>query len=63
MPLVAELVTCQKTMQASAPLINITDVLSAMMSKEPDWKIQTASGFPWASKVTEPAESHSAGLL
>jgi hypothetical protein len=43
-PRVAEDVTCQYTLQASAPLISSTLLPDAVIKVESDWKIQTASG-------------------
>ena len=52
-PIVAELPTCQKMLAACAPLIRITLQLP-VVSVSVDagiWKIQTALGSPWASRV------------
>lgn len=41
-PSVAELPTCQKTLQDFAPLIRTTLLLDAVISVEPIWKMKTA---------------------
>jgi hypothetical protein len=56
-PRVAELPTCQKTLQALAPLIRLTLLLDPVMSVEAVWKMKTASGLFWASRVTVPVSS------
>ncbi|GAA3210981.1 hypothetical protein GCM10017690_21910 [Microbacterium terregens] len=53
-PSVAELPTCQKTLHACASLINATTLLEAVVSSEPIWNTQTASGSPSASSVSVP---------
>jgi hypothetical protein len=53
-PRVAELPTCQKTLQDWAPLIRLTWLAEAVMSVEPAWKTQTALESPWASSVSAP---------
>ena len=58
-PKVAEEPTCQNTLQAWAPLTSATLVPEPLISVEPIWKMKTAFGSPWASSVTEPAESRS----
>ena len=45
-PSVAELPTCQKTLQACAPLIRLTVLADAVVSVEPAWKTKTAFGSP-----------------
>lgn len=55
-PRVAELPTCQKTLQACASLVNATIALDAVMRVLADWKMKTALGSPWASRVTVPVE-------
>ena len=45
-PSVAELPTCQKTLQASAPLMRSTMLPVAVMSVVAVWKMNTASGSP-----------------
>ena len=43
-PSVAELPTCQKTLQAWAPLMRLTVLPEAVMSVEPAWKTNSALG-------------------
>lgn len=45
-PSVEELPTCQKTLQAWAPLASVTPLLVEVMSVDPAWKMKTASGSP-----------------
>ena len=45
-PRVAELVTCQNTLQASAPLIKAMALAGAVVSDEAAWKTNAASGLP-----------------
>lgn len=45
-PRVAELPTCQKTLQARAPLVRITLLADAVTRVEATWKTNTESGFP-----------------
>jgi hypothetical protein len=45
-PSVAELPTCQKTLQACASLIMLTLLEEAVISVEATWKMKTASGLP-----------------
>jgi hypothetical protein len=54
---VAELPTCQNTLQAFAPLIMTTDELGAVMSVLPIWKTKTALGSPCASSVRIPVKN------
>ena len=54
MPSVAELPTCQKTLQAWAPLIRLTELAEAVVSVEPAWKTKTAFGSPPAFSVSAP---------
>jgi hypothetical protein len=57
-PSVAELPTCQKTLQAWAPLVRTTELAESVVSvDEGAWKIQTALGSPWASRVSDPPTS------
>jgi hypothetical protein len=56
-PSVAELPTCQKTLQAWAPLVRMTELAESVTSVEPTWKMKTASGLPCASSVSEPPTS------
>ncbi|GHD84980.1 hypothetical protein GCM10010508_06910 [Streptomyces naganishii JCM 4654] len=51
---VAELPTCQNTLQACAPLTSRTLLPGAVIRVEPIWKMKTALGSPWASRVTVP---------
>ena len=53
-PSVAELPTCQKTLQAWAPLMSPTRLLDAVMIVLPAWKMKTLLGSPWASRVSVP---------
>ena len=53
-PRVAELPTCQYTLQAWAPPMSATVLLLAVIRVEPAWKMKTAAGSPWASRVTVP---------
>ena len=53
-PRVAELPTCQYTLQDWAPLIRLTLLFEAVVSVEPIWNTNTALGSPWASSVTVP---------
>ena len=52
--MVAELPTCQKTLQGCAPLTRLTTLDGAVIRVEPIWKMKTAFGSPWASRVTVP---------
>lgn len=53
-PSVAELPTCQKTLQAWAPFMRRTRLDPAVMSVEAVLKIKTALGSSWASSVSVP---------
>ena len=53
-PIVAELPTCQKTLQACAPPISVTAAPEPVVRVEPAWKMKTALGSPWASSVRSP---------
>ncbi len=53
-PSVAELPTCQNTLQSEPPLITFTVELLAVVSVLPIWKTNTALGSPAASSVTVP---------
>ena len=55
-PSVAELPTCQKTLQAWAPLTRFTLLADAVVSVEPAWKMKTAFALPWASSVSAPGQ-------
>jgi hypothetical protein len=54
LPSVAELPTCQKTLQAWAPFSRTTDAADAVVKVDPAWKINTALGSPPAFKVSGP---------
>jgi hypothetical protein len=58
-PKVAEEPTCQNTLHACAPLMSCTLVFEAVISVLAIWKMNTASGSPCASSVTDPDESSS----
>jgi hypothetical protein len=53
-PKVAELPTCQNTLQAWTPLIRLILLAEAVIKVEAAWKIKTASGFPWPLSVKVP---------
>lgn len=53
-PSVAELPTCQYTLQACAPLVSKMWLAELVMSVEPTWKMKTASGLPCALRVSAP---------
>jgi hypothetical protein len=53
-PSVAELPTCQNTLQGEALLIRTTDDADAVVSVLPILKTQTALGSPWALSVSAP---------
>src|SRR5213083_2952808 len=53
-PKVAELPTCQKTWQAVAPPLRTTLRPTVVMRVDGIWKMKTASGSPWASRVRSP---------
>ena len=53
-PSVAELPTCQNTLQAWAPLSRLTVLLDAVISVDPAWKMNTALGLFCAFRVTVP---------
>jgi hypothetical protein len=53
-PSVAELPTCQKTLHAVAPLRTTTELLDAVISVDDAWKMNTAAGSPWVSRVKVP---------
>jgi hypothetical protein len=56
-PRVAELPTCQNTLQAWAPLVRMTLLAESVMSVEGAWKMKTAFGSPPASRVSDPPTS------
>lgn len=53
-PRVAELPTCQKTLQDWAPLTRLTWLADAVVRVDPAWKTKTAFGSPPASSVRIP---------
>src|SRR5581483_5375157 len=53
-PRVAELPTCQKTLQPLPPLMTRTDAFDAVVSVLPIWKMKAALGSPCASSVSAP---------
>ncbi len=55
-PSVAELPTCQYTLQACAPSVNATVLFEAVMRVSAIWKTHTAVGSPPASSVTVPVK-------
>ena len=56
-PRVAELPTCQKMLQGSAPLMRRMLLSGAVTRVEPAWKIQKALGSPAALRVRVPENS------
>jgi hypothetical protein len=62
-PRVAELPTCQNTLQAWAPLMSATVLFDAVINVEPAWKTNTASGSPCALRVTVPVSAMPAASL
>jgi len=62
-PSVAELPTCQKTLEALAPLISFTLLPAAVINVEPVWKIHTAFGLPAASSFTMPLREKELGSV
>jgi hypothetical protein len=59
---VAELVTCQKTLQGLAPLMSTTRLDDDVMNVEVALKIQTELGSFWPSSVSVPVRFDVAGL-
>ena len=53
-PRVAELPTCQNTLQGCAPLTRMTLLAEAVVSVDPAWKMKTALGSPLALSVRAP---------
>ncbi len=53
-PRVAELLTCQKTLQARPPLRTMTELLDAVTSVDAVWKMNTALGSPPVLSVNVP---------
>ena len=62
-PRVADVPTCQKTWQLCASFSSTTRLLDAVVRPAPIWKMNTASGSPFASRVREPVSSGGAGGL
>ena len=56
-PRVAELVTCQKTLQGLPPLMNTTELVDAVMRSDVAWKIHTEFGLFAPSSVSVPVRS------
>ena len=56
-PRVAELPTCQNTLQAWAPLVRMTLLAESVTSVDGAWKMKTAFGSPPASSVSDPPTS------
>jgi hypothetical protein len=53
-PSVAKDPTCQKTLQACAPLIKMTPVAVAVVNVDPIWKTKMAFGLFWPSRTSVP---------
>ena len=53
-PMVAELPTCQNTLQPVLPLVTRTDELLAVMSVLTIWNTKTALPLPWPFNVNSP---------
>lgn len=53
-PRVAELVTCQNTLQGCAPLMKLTVLEEAVTRSDVAWKIHTELGSFWPSRVSVP---------
>ena len=62
-PSVAELVTCQKTLHACAPLTKLTTLLEAVVSADGTWMMKTASVEPPPSRVRVPVIARLDGAL
>src|SRR5688572_27567136 len=62
-PSVDELPTCQKTLQAWAPLMRLTRLSVAVMRVEAAWKMKTASSTCLASSVNVPVMANDSGDL
>jgi hypothetical protein len=60
---VAELPTCQNTLQADAPLMRLTVLSVAVMRVLLAWKMNTAPGSFCASRVTVPVRAIELALL
>ena len=53
-PSVAELPICQKMLQDWAPFVRLTTLADPVVSADPTWKTNTASGLPSPSSVRAP---------
>jgi hypothetical protein len=53
-PMVAELPTCQNTLQSTPPFVTITDELLAVVSMLTILNTKTALALPWAFNVSSP---------
>ena len=62
-PSVAELPTCQKTLQAEAPFVRRTELAESVTRVEPTWKTNTASALPCASRMSAPPTSSEESAL
>ena len=49
---VAELLTCQNTLQACAPLVSWTTLFEAVTRSDDAWKTNTAFGSPWPLRTS-----------
>lgn len=56
-PKVAELPTCQNTLQACAPFSSTTVLPDAVISVDPAWKMKTASALPPPFSVSDPVKA------
>ena len=56
-PRVAELVTCQKTLQALAPLMRLTSLDASVTRSDVAWKTHTELGSFSPSRVSVPVRS------
>jgi len=57
-PIVAELPTCQKTLQTWAPLVRLTTLYDAVTSVDAALKMKTALGSPLPLRVRVPVISN-----
>ena len=62
-PRVAELPTCQKTLQALASLMRTTELAAAVSRADVAWKTHTEVESPWPSRVRIPLRSMAAPEL
>jgi len=62
-PRVAELPTCQNTLQGSAPFVRATVLFDAVIRVDPAWKIHTELGSFCPFRVTVPVRPSSVELL